>query len=209
MKRFFLFILSLLMVTLVIAGTWYLSHFGKHKKTAVTGLPDNRMRAILKKAEEARQFIAQNNFNDSLCFLVDMSLPSGSNRFFIYDLRNNEQVDAGLVTHGRCNRNWLAGRQYGNEIGCGCTSLGKYKIGNPYHGRFGLAYKLYGLNSTNDNAYKRFVVLHSHSCVPATEVDPAPICQSDGCPTLSPGFLKVVAAVLDNSPKPVLLWIYE
>ena len=118
-------------------------------------------------------------------------------------------MNAGLVTHGRCNKSWLNGRQYGNEVGCGCTSLGKYKVGVSYKGKFGLAYKLHGLDSTNNNAFRRYVVLHSHECVPEQEVDPAPICQSDGCPTVSLSFLTELAKQLDKSGKPVLLWVFE
>jgi len=103
---------------------------------------------------------------------------------------------------------WLEGRKYSNEPGCGCTSLGKYKIGNPYNGRFGLAFKLYGLDETNNNAFKRFVVLHSHGCVPETEVQDE-ICQSDGCPTVSPQFFQQLKPLINRSPKPVLLWIFE
>jgi hypothetical protein len=82
-----------------------------------------------------------------------MSLPSGQNRFFVYDLKKDTIKNAGVVTHGRCNQQWLEGRKYSNEAGCGCTSLGKYKIANSYYGRFGLAYKLHGLDKTNSNAF--------------------------------------------------------
>ncbi|MBO9636305.1 MAG: murein L,D-transpeptidase catalytic domain family protein [Chitinophagaceae bacterium] len=150
-----------------------------------------------------------NNYNTEICFLIDMKIGSGKNRFFIYDMKRNSVISSGLVAHGRCNQNWLNGRKYGNEVGCGCTSLGKYKIGNPYQGSFGLAYKLYGLDATNNNAFKRFVVLHSHECVPNNEVDPYPICQSDGCPTVSADFLKKLAKILDKSPKPILMQVYE
>jgi hypothetical protein len=160
------------------------------------------------KVAEAIKFIQQKNYNESVCFLVDMSLPSNQNRFFVYDLKNDSLQTTGLVTHGRCNQNWLEGRKYGNTVGCGCTSLGKYRIGNPYNGRFGLAFKLYGLDKTNDKAFDRFVVLHSHSCVPETEVK-EDICQSDGCPTVAPGFLQQLKSIINASKKPVLLWIYE
>jgi hypothetical protein len=72
-----------------------------------------------------------------------------------------------------------------------------------------LAYKLHGQDSTNSNAFKRYVVLHAHECVPAGEVDPYPICQSDGCPTVSPAYLKKLAATIDGSPRPILLWIFD
>lgn len=160
------------------------------------------------KATTAKKFIKNKPYNEEFCFLIDMKIRSGSNRFFVYDLKHDSVIHAGVVTHGRCNERWLSGRKYGNEPGCGCTSLGKYKIGNPYIGRFGLAYKLYGLDSTNSNAFRRYVVLHAHDCVPPDEVF-TEICQSDGCPTVSPGFLKTLQRLINSSEKPVLLWIYE
>ena len=160
------------------------------------------------KASEARTFIEKTRYNESICFLADMSLPSGQNRFFVYDLEKDSLVSSGLVTHGNCNQDWLDGRKYDNVVGGGCTSLGKYKIGNSYAGRFGLAFKLFGLDKTNDKAFARYVVLHSHSCVPETEVKDE-ICQSNGCPTVSPGFLLKLKSIIHESKKPVLLWIYE
>jgi hypothetical protein len=102
----------------------------------------------------------------------------------------------------------LPGRKYDNTVGCGCTSLGKYKVGNSYNGKFGLAFKLHGLDATNNNAFARFVVLHSHDCVPDSEVN-GEICQSNGCPTVSPAFLQQLKTVITSAKKPVLLWIYE
>lgn len=163
---------------------------------------------LQRKAAEASSFIKENNYNNKLCFLVDMSLPSGQNRFFVFDLTKDSIKNSGLVTHGRCNQYWLEGRKYGNTVGCGCSSLGKYKIGYSYKGRFGLAWKLYGLDKTNDKAFERFVVLHGHSCVPETE-NKDEICQSDGCPTVSPNFLQYLKPIISESKKPVLLWIYE
>ena len=113
------------------------------------------------------------------------------------------------MAHGRCNKDWLKGRQYGNDVGCGCTSLGRYKIGNPYNGRFGRAYKLHGLDSTNSNAFKRYVVLHSYTAVPDAEVHPLPICQSDGCPMVSAAFLQKLATIIDQSKQPILLYTFD
>ena len=137
-----------------------------------------------------------------------MTLPSGQNRFFVYNVAKDSVQISGLVTHGRCNEMWLEGRKYSNVPGCGCSSLGKYKVGYSYNGTFGLAFKLYGLDTTNYNAFKRYVVLHSHECVPEREVQDE-ICQSDGCPTVSPNFLKELQPILDKSSKPVLLWIFQ
>lgn len=160
------------------------------------------------KATAIKTFAKVKGFNSQLCFLMDASLPSNGNRFFIYNLKNDSIENVGLVTHGRCNQQWLEERKYSNTIGGGCTSLGRYKIGNAYDGRFGLAYKLHGLDSSNSNAFKRFVVLHAHECVP-NEVSENEICQSDGCPTVSTAFLKELQLLICHSSKPILLLIFE
>lgn len=200
----------------ILSASWFSSsgiwkstkaiHFkSPEKKTAVT---NSTLLTLKSKADEAKIFIKTKSYNDQVCFLIEMSLPSGQNRFFVYDLKKDTIKNAGIVTHGRCNQQWLEGRKYSNEPGCGCTSLGKYKIGYSYNGQFGLAYKLNGLENTNSNAFKRFVVLHAHECVPENEVADE-ICQSDGCPTVAPGFLQQLKPIIENSSKPILLWVFE
>jgi hypothetical protein len=207
---------GILLLAGFVAFAW-LSETGKNKSQsnltnsltpALEELKKTTFEKLQRKAAEAASFIADNNYNNKICFLIDMSLPSGQNRFFVYDLVKDSIKNAGLVTHGRCNQYWLEGRKYGNTVGCGCSSLGKYKIGYSYKGRFGLAWKLYGLDKTNDKAFERFVVLHGHNCVPET-ISEDEICQSDGCPTVSPNFLQYLKPIINESKKPVLLWIYE
>lgn len=145
--------------------------------------------------------------NTGYCFLVDMKVASGKKRFFVYNLQKDSVELAGLVTHGSGKTN-SSDIQFSNTTGSLCTSLGRYKIGNSYTGKFGLAYKLYGMDATNSNALSRFVVLHSHDCVPNAETDPFPICESWGCPTVAPAFLKLLATYIDAADKPILLSIY-
>ena len=54
--------------------------------------------------------VDEKGYNDRICFLIDMSLPSGSSRFFVYNLKTDTLQNSGLVTHGRCNQQWLEGR---------------------------------------------------------------------------------------------------
>lgn len=170
--------------------------------------PSKEILKLQTKASTAKDFIKQQSFDTSFCFLIDMSLPANRKRFFVYDLIRDTIQNSGLVAHGNCNQYWLEGRKYANEVGCGCTSLGKYKVGNSYYGKFGLAFKLYGLDKTNSNAYKRYVVLHSHDCMPNSEVDEE-VCQSNGCPMVSPEFLKQLEPLIKNAVRPVLLWIFD
>jgi L,D-transpeptidase catalytic domain len=139
--------------------------------------------------------------------MVDMKIESGKKRFFVYNLRKDSIELAGLVTHGSGKVNSDA-IQFSNTEGSLCTSLGKYKIGNAYNGKFGLAFKLYGLDSANSNAFNRYVVLHAHDCVPNEETAPFPICESWGCPTVAPAFLTMLKTYIDKSGQPILLNIY-
>lgn len=213
MRKFLAVILPLILIFLITSGSWYYSKFHTAKsaalKTTTPSLDSISEEKLIHHISFLKQRAVSKNYNADNAFVTDMSIESGKKRFFVIDLKNNSVIDAGLVTHGRCNKNWLKGRKYSNEVGSGCTSLGLYKIGASYKGRFGLAYKLHGLDFTNSNAYQRFVVLHSMECVPEAEVFPYPICQSDGCPTVSPGFLKKLQALLESSSKPILLYIYE
>ena len=158
-------------------------------------------------AQRAKIWCAAHHYNNQFFFLVDMSLPSGRNRFFVYDLKNNAVIRSSLVAHGSCGYAFLQNATFSNEKGCGCSSSGKYKIGGKYAGRFGTAYKLIGLDSSNSNALERNIVLHSYPSVPDEETYPEPIGNSLGCPMVSEHFLKVLETKIDSSEKPILLWV--
>lgn len=193
---------------------WYKPKFNKPSKSnafAFTAKDAADKKETLlrlnKKSTQAKDYINEHGFDEKHCFLVDMRIPSGKNRFFVYNLDKDSVELAGLVTHGSGIVNSDA-PVFSNTPNSYCTSLGKYKIGKSYNGKFGLAYKLYGLDKTNSKAFDRFVVLHGHDCVPNDEVAPLPICESWGCPTVSPAFLTQLKLYLDEATKPVMLWIY-
>ena len=158
-------------------------------------------------SKSAKQFCKQHKYNDSVFFLIDMNIHSGKKRFFIVDMNHDSVINSGLVAHGVCGIFFSATASFSNQPECGCSSLGKYKIGNKYTGRFGTAYKLYGLDSTNSNVFKRNIVLHSYYEMPDYEIYPAHVCNSQGCPMVSQNFLKTLSAIIDKSKKTVLLWI--
>jgi len=163
---------------------------------------------LKQKSLQAKEFVKLHGYDNEICFLVDMHVPSGQNRFFVYNLRNDIVDATGLVTHGSGSDNGDDELLFSNTPNSYCTSLGKYKIGKSYNGKFGLAYKLYGLENTNSKAFDRFVVLHGYNCVPDNEIAPQQICLSLGCPTVSPTFLTKLRSYIDKAGQPVLLWIY-
>lgn len=164
-------------------------------------------RVSLNKIKEAKIFCRKNGYDTTVCFLLDLSIHNGRKRFFVYDMQKQTALLSGLVTHGDCNTRYLSQVRYSNKPGCGCSSFGKYRVGGLYQGIFGDSYKLYGLDSSNSNAYNRYLVMHSHKCVPDTEIFPNQICNSQGCTTVSPAFLKELKVVIAKKKKPVLLWV--
>lgn len=166
---------------------------------------------LKQQAAAIKSYAQANNYNTEYCFLVDMSLPSGKNRFFVYNIKQDVLEMASLVSHGFGST--VKGSEdeliFSNNNYSFKTSLGKYKIGSSYNGTYGLAYKLYGLDSTNSKAFQRAIVLHSDVHIPESEAYPYKIFQSAGCPAVSPGFLPVLGNYIKASKKSILMWIYK
>jgi len=218
MKVFIKFTVTLLLVMASVSALayvfWYKPKFSDKsakKSFAIKekGLSKNVLLKLKQKAIGLVAYIEAHDYDDQYCFMIDMSIHSGKQRFFIYNLKKDSIESAALVTHGAGSVTDNEVLFFSNKPGCNCTSLGKYKIGNPYEGKFDLAYKLYGLDDTNNKAFERFVVLHEHSCVPVSEVFPLTICPSLGCPTVSPAFIAKLSAYLDKSKKPIQMNIYQ
>jgi len=159
--------------------------------------------------KKVNNYAIQNDMSTDYCFLVDMSLPSGRNRFFIYDLKKNSVINSGLVSHGSCNETFLARPKFSNESKSGCSSLGKFKVGEFYTGKYGKSFRLYGLDNCNSNAYKRAVVIHGYDCVPDEEIYPRVLCNSLGCVMVSYKFFDGISRLIRKSEKPIVLWIYQ
>jgi len=165
--------------------------------------------ALKSHINQALKYSQQNGYSTEYCFLVDMGISSGRNRLFVLDMKKNTLVLAGLVAHGNCNNQSLEQARFSNTPNCGCSSSGRYKVGTSYRGEFGKSYRLYGLDSSNSNAFKRGIVLHAFDPVPDQEIYPMVLCNSFGCPMVSRSFLNKLSSIIDRSEKPILLWIYK
>jgi len=147
-------------------------------------------------------------YNNKIAFFVDMKIPSGKNRFFVYDLKENKIIDKGLVAHGSGSETGIKGKlRFSNVPNSLSTSLGKYYIGKHYYGKFGRAYKLYGLDNTNSNAFKRDIVFHYYYDVPYKEKD-GYICNSFGCPMVNKKYFDRISRLIDSSESNILMSIY-
>lgn len=165
------------------------------------------------KACEAKAYCVSKGFNTNYCFLVDFSIHSGKRRFFVWDLKGDSIKYASLCAHGYGKDGTPSKPVFSNVPGSLCSSLGKYKIGIRAYSKWGINvhYKLHGLEPTNDNAFKRIVVLHSYTPLPAAEIYPLhlPLGMSQGCPVICNETMRQVDALLKAETKSVLLWIYN
>lgn len=157
--------------------------------------------------ELAIAFNRNNGFNEEIAFFADLSMHSGLPRFAVVDLKQKKILKRGLVAHGCGASLYAINASFSNKPGSNCSSLGKYKIGGKYKGRFGNAYKLQGLDKTNSNAYERAVVLHAYGCMQDVATYPVYSCNSKGCPMVSYKFLTTLSSYIEGSRKPLLLWI--
>jgi len=185
----------------------------KTTKPAVTKKPTTvkaaRKSTLTTRAGEVSNYAIQKGYSTKYCFLIDMSLPSGSNRFFVYDLQKRSVAYSGLVAHGSCEERFLSRARFSNVNNSGCSSLGRYKVGAFYNGKYGESFRLHGLDNSNSNAFPRGVVIHGYDCVPDEEIFPRVLCNSLGCPMVSYNFFDKLSRIISGSEKPILLWIYR
>jgi hypothetical protein len=166
--------------------------------------------------QEAKSYCQSNGFNQEFYFLLDFSVHSGKNRFFVVDFKSLQVLDQNLVTHGSCdvfeeNPEKYKKAKFSNANSSHCSSKGKYKIGKRDYSSWGInvKYWLHGMENTNTNAEKRVVVLHSWDAVSNEEIYPRYAPLSWGCPAVSDEFMKTLDKKLQAAKKPVLLWIVE
>ena len=171
---------------------------------------------LLKKADLAYNFCKNNKYNTNFCILINLGLHSGLKRFYVWDFKSKTVTQSFMVSHGCWIMpwSWTLSKQnarLSNKDGSHCSAEGKYKIGKRGYSNWGINvnYKLYGLDKTNSNAYKRQIVLHSWEKVPDDEVFPYGTPEGWGCPAVSNNALKTLDPKLKQAKKPVLMWIFK
>lgn len=167
------------------------------------------------KANAALLFCKEKNFNTDFAILIDMSLHSGVNRFVVWDFAKDTIVQLCLVGHGSGQNPWnndfsKENPVFSNVENSHCSSLGKYRIGERAPSDWGtrIKYVLHGLENTNSNAAKRYVVFHSWERVPDEEVFPNGTPEGWGCPIVSLSNFRTIDEKLSQQTKSTLMWIY-
>ena len=196
---------SLFAIVLLVAAAFLIFKFVRLQHEVSTEAKDR----LQQNTKIAKTFLQNHaDYNQDIVFLADMAIKSRYNRFYVYDVKNDRILHKGLVAHGKGSNTGTYGElKFSNIEGSNMTSLGNYKVGVDYVGRFGKSYKLHGLDKTNDQAFVRYVVLHTYAFMPQEE-QLVPIINSEGCPMVSNETFKILEKIIDNSEKPILLRIY-
>lgn len=202
-------IIVLIFFRLLLTNCNFINTYHKINSNNIPVLNNSEKYRVENQLNKVKKLVDTNSkFNNEIAFFIDMKIHSGKNRFFIYDLKNNKLIDEGLVAHGSGSETQVAGiLKFNNTNNSLCTSLEKYSICNSYVEKFGKAYKLFGLDTTNSNAFDRNIVLHKYFDVPYEEQE-APICNSLGCPMVNEKFYNRIQKIIDNSKKKIILNIY-
>ena len=165
--------------------------------------------------KEAKAYCKKNNLNQNKFILIDLDVHSGLKRFFVYDLKSNKKIKSYMVSHGCGDQMWSwtsckDNAPISNELDSHCSSVGKYVIGSRGLSQWGIKvnYVLIGKDTTNSNAVKRAIVLHSWEKISSEEVYPKGTPEGWGCPAVSNESMKEIDALL-KANKNMLMWIIK
>lgn len=132
--------------------------------------------------------------NDDYITVIDFTQSSSSKRMYVVDMRTGA-VTRYLVSHGNGSDPSHSGfaKKFSNTSGSNMSSLGMYVTGGEYDGKHGRSMRLVGLESTNNNALDRAIVVHG-----AWYVDPQykPLGRSQGCPAVEEKYINTLVTQL-------------
>lgn len=163
------------------------------------------------RAVEAAKYCRENGYNQHVVLLWDLSIHSGRRRFVVWNIAEGRAEYAFVASHGSGSRRSHVPSAYArlsNADGSHLSSVGRALVAERYVGRYGVAYRLDGLDETNSEMRKRCIVLHGWRYTTSFPVWPLPTIGSWGCPVLSRKAMRILDEILQREEN-VLLWIYK
>lgn len=138
--------------------------------------------------------------------ICDFSQSSSNKRLYVLDVENRTVLINTYVAHGK-NSGAEFARYFSNTPRSNKSSLGFYITKNTYHGKYGLALKIAGLErGINDKAYSRNIVIHGSDYVGGKFMERNNFNgRSFGCPAVP---RKVSAEVINTIKEGSCLFIY-
>ena len=119
----------------------------------------NEDKSIIDLAKQKQ--IEYNTPNKHYVVIIDYSKPIDDIRLFVVDMNNSSIVLRSIVAHG-FNSGMMFATKFSNDMNTKKSSIGAYQTKGTYFGGFGYSMILKGLDSTNSNAEKRYIIFHSN-----------------------------------------------
>lgn len=164
-----------------------------------------------RRAAEVKLFCRANGYNEDIVLLWDLSRHSGRRRFVVWNYADDRAERAFVASHGsgsECSLRYSAYADVSNEEDSHLSSVGRALVAERYTGRYGVAYRLDGLDESNSALRERCVVLHGWKHTTSLPIWPMPTVGSWGCPVLSRRSMSILDEILRNH-RNVILYAYK
>lgn len=206
----FLVLSLFVLVTVAVAVLFKLASSGV---VYLPGVPDKTNYATIeKRALAAQQFIRHHHLNEDYCILVDYSIPSGTPRLFVWSYEEGRVVARTYVMHGPGKGSTDERPIFSNVIGSKCSSLGRFIVTKNHGTKLKRSFKLKGLDMSNDNAYRRGLMIHRSTWVDLNmwrKYIPLHEKSCSGCITVSSKGMDDLEKLIGKEDVLLLLWTYE
>lgn len=163
---------------------------------------------VEERADELLDYCRRNGYNSRVALFVDLSRHSGRRRFVVWSFEEHRALLCCPVSHGSGSPRSHVRSSYArlsNDDGSHLSSAGRALVAERYEGRYGVAYRLDGLDDTNSNLRSRCVVLHGWEHTTSYPIFPFATVGSWGCPVLSVRMMRRVDEILKNESNVVIL----
>lgn len=164
-----------------------------------------------RRAAELKEFCTANGYNSRIALLWDLSLHSGRRRFVVWNYAENRVERAFVASHGsgqECSLRYSAYATTSNVADSHLSSVGRALVAERYVGRYGIAYRLDGLDESNSAMRERCIVLHGWKHTTSFPIWPMPTIGSWGCPVLSRRSMAILDEIIRNEEN-VVLYAYK
>lgn len=164
--------------------------------------------ALVQKALVQKSWLKRQGCSERFMLLADLSLPMNAFRLFLVDLEKRKILLRSVMAHGSGGGSTIEEAVCSNEPGSNCSSLGRYRFGENYNGRWGNSFRLHGLDPGNSRALQRAIVFHYYQHM-TDDPETGSLYFSQGCPMVPKSTYLKVKKIVEGEARPLVLWIYK
>lgn len=159
----------------------------------------------------------QHRADTRILILVDYSIPSNSDRLFIWDIEQDKIVEKFWCAHGFGGSSTAENPEFSNVVGSNCSSLGWFLVDRSVGVSSNWGYKYHavdGLDACNSNARRRELLIHPWSSVTydyQMQIKGPMVLdgRSAGCFTTTEDGFNTIDRYVKSQNKRILLWAFN